>query len=100
MSMRISGGGGADLSRLQALRQQYQAEKKQSVTTPSQPLPDIAQPVREREAAPVSSPARKIPLPYQDIQSVARQTGYVGLTESAIQRAYVMGESLFVDVRA
>jgi hypothetical protein len=35
-----------------------------------------------------------------DVQQVASKTGYVGLTSGAIQRAYLQGEGLFVDISA
>ena len=35
-----------------------------------------------------------------DVQQVAIKTGYVGLTPGAIQRAYLQGEGLFVDLSA
>jgi hypothetical protein len=39
-------------------------------------------------------------LPVADIQAVAQRAGYVGLSERAIQQAYLRGDSLLVDTRA
>ena len=39
-------------------------------------------------------------LPIEEIKSIASQAGYVGLTDSDIQRAYLYGESLMTDYSA
>ena len=39
-------------------------------------------------------------LAVQEIQDIASRAGYVGLSESAIQRAYQTGQSLLTDYRA
>jgi hypothetical protein len=42
-----------------------------------------------------------LPKPFvQDVQRIAQQAGYVGLTETAIKRAMIDGDGLFVDVSA
>ena len=40
------------------------------------------------------------PLPMDELQGIANRTGFVGLTDRAVQRAYTLGESLFVDYKA
>jgi hypothetical protein len=37
---------------------------------------------------------------YQEVQDLASRLGYVGLSEKAIERAMVLGESLLADYRA
>lgn len=55
--------------------------------------------VQNLDEAPLPT-AAKPKLPYADIQNIAARAGYVGLSESAIQRAYVTGQSLLTDHRA
>jgi len=44
--------------------------------------------------------ASKPKIAFGEIQQIAARAGYVGLSESAIQRAYVTGQSLLTDHRA
>ncbi|MDX2085808.1 MAG: hypothetical protein SFZ03_10530 [Candidatus Melainabacteria bacterium] len=48
----------------------------------------------------VNQPNFSLELPYLEIQKIAEQSGFVGLTERDIQRAYLRGDSLLVDTQA
>lgn len=47
---------------------------------------------------PASRP--RVQLPYDDIRNVAARAGYVGVSDRDIQRAYMTGQSLLVNVEA
>jgi hypothetical protein len=69
---------------------------------PPLPAKNASRPV-SRDETPLLAEQAAFQLPasfVQDVQRVANQTGYVGLTPNAIQRAYLQGEGLFVDTSA
>ncbi|MFM7389020.1 MAG: hypothetical protein ACKO34_00140 [Vampirovibrionales bacterium] len=50
-------------------------------------------------AAVVPPTPQRIPLPYQDIKRIAEASGFVGMSDRAIEQAYRQGKSLMVDYR-
>lgn len=118
---RFNAGSGSDLS---SLRQRLQSSMAPTPASPTKatppplpvvdaprvapPLPMAAPPRPERmarsEASPQTAPtpsrnSQRANLPYADIQRVAEASGFVGLNEDAIERAFRQGKSLLVDVR-
>lgn len=109
MSHHITSGG---TDALQMMRAQ-QAFRTRTAKPESQVLPgEMEAPVDEillsgaaEESAPKAVPtAKNQPDPHQDmyreVQDIAGRLGYVGLSETAIHRAMVRGESLLADYRA
>ena len=100
--MRVQSGGGNAIQFLQA-QQAFQARKP--AAQPQQPqfeLPEAAPAQNEPLPANVGAAFDRIPQWRQtvsEVTQIARQAGYVGLSESDIQRAYVNGESLLADYR-
>lgn len=66
---------------------------------PSAPLSSPAEVSLNQEPAAANRTEPHHPLPMDELKNIAGRTGFVGLTDRAVQRAYTMGESLFVDYR-
>jgi hypothetical protein len=59
-----------------------------------------AQALRSRSLpTPPPVPQGRFGLPVGDIQSIAEKAGFVGVDQSAIERAYATRKSLFVDIK-
>jgi hypothetical protein len=62
--------------------------------------PSPTQPPRNRNLSPAQLlPQGRFGLPVGDIQSIAEKAGFVGVDQSAIERAYATRKSLFVDIK-
>jgi hypothetical protein len=105
MTIQGVGTGGASslqfLQAQQAFRPRSAKEEQPNAPEMAPGYPALEEPFVEVSAAKkATSIAPTGPsLPFADIQSVARQAGFVGLSERDIQRAYVLGESLLADYR-
>jgi hypothetical protein len=77
--------------------------RRQSAPSVGNPLPA---PSARGQSAPVApaSTASSLNLPSHinvaEVHDIAQRSGYVGLTDKAIQRAYQYGASLLTDIRA
>jgi hypothetical protein len=68
---------------------------------PPPPPPSPPKGNRPVELADAIIPADLLPTQLiQDVHNVATQSGYVGLSDAAIRRAYAAGNSLFVNTTA
>ncbi len=104
MSHHITSGG---TDALQMLRAQ-QAFRARTAGPASREVDEVLL-SHVAEAASVEAPAEKAtsasrqPDPrqdlYREVQDLAGRLGYVGLSETAIQRAMTLGESLLADYR-
>lgn len=77
-------------------RFQNQAQSQEAfidIPSPTQPLKNRSLP----SAPPL--PQGRFGLPVGDIQSIAEKAGFVGVDQSAIERAYATRKSLFVDIK-
>jgi hypothetical protein len=62
--------------------------------------PSPTQPLKNRSLPPAPPlPQGRFGLPVGDIQSIAEKAGFVGVDQSAIERAYATRKSLFVDIK-
>lgn len=86
-----------NLSALQTLqaRQGFTPRRKQTAATSSENTPNLTQPEPTQL---VNSLRPKLPV--QEIQQVARQLGYLDVSEQVIKKAYLQGQSLLADYRA
>lgn len=78
---------------LQQLQQQQAAPEQAIQQAPYQRQASTAPPPA------ASFAARYNRLNYEDVKQVASKAGFVGLSDSAIQRAYMLQESLLVDTK-
>jgi hypothetical protein len=83
------------------------AETTRTVAAAPTPPRELAEPsprsLREQDDTPLLAEQQAFQLPasfVNDVQRIATKTGYVGLTANAIQRAYLQGDGLFVDISA
>jgi hypothetical protein len=58
----------------------------------------VASPLNETRAS-LPSLQGQYGLPVGDIQSIAKQVGFVGVDQASIERAYAYRKSLFVDIK-
>ncbi len=63
------------------------------------PSPPILKESTPPNAKPTPIPIGRFGLPVNDIQQIAEQAGFIGVDQSAIERAYATRKSLFVDVK-
>lgn len=81
------------------LRAAAQPEAVQDAQPTTQPI--TSRPLAGEPMAAASSPSPQDPWnrTVQEVQAIAQQAGYVGVTEQDIRRAYTLGESLLADYR-
>ncbi len=77
-------------------RFQNQAQSQEAFI--ESPSPAQAPRSRSLPTAPLV-PQGRFGLPVGDIQSIAEKAGFVGVDQSAIERAYATRKSLFVDIK-
>lgn len=102
MSSPVSPSIGNGLSQLQALqaRRAFETGRK-----PQQPQPEAGQ-APAFQAEPGHTPAlsvahqRRLQRMMGEIQQIASQAGFVGLTDADVERAYAFKTSLLVDYNA
>ena len=63
------------------------------------PQPSILKESPPQRSKSVPIPMGRFGLPVNDIQQIAEQAGFIGVDQSAIERAYASRKSLFVDVK-
>lgn len=99
---------------IQSLRAQKAWEARRAAKPVATPEPTVQdtpssivdiQSVKPSSYSPVKSPSPSTNLQEQglnikEIQDIANRSGFVGVTEEAIQRAYTSGSSLLTDYRA
>lgn len=92
--MRVDSGF-SQLSRLQA-QQAFTPTRRQAQEELE--TPEVQAPVIENLKPEVKPNGRMTaPVSVDEIQDIARRAGYLEVSESDIQRAYVFGESLLTD---
>jgi hypothetical protein len=81
-------------------RQSAQPEATPEVNSqPTSPLQRTRPAVSEPLAATPALPQGQWGQTVQEVQSIAKKAGYIGVTEQDIRRAYTLGESLLADYR-
>lgn len=107
MSFSSGGIGGAGSQQAIFASQALRSAQARQALQPRPQAPTLPQTeeafnpaLRQPVAAKPVAVARRIPLPYQEIQSIASQAGFVGLSDNDIERAYLLKQSLLVDTHA
>jgi hypothetical protein len=95
----IGGGGGPNsLAALQAQRAFAKPRQAPALSSPNDELGN-----RSTRQAPITPDAtanhRRPRLAYHEIQAIAQQAGYIGVSDQDIARAYTSNTSLLVDYR-
>jgi hypothetical protein len=81
---------------LQHEAQQALAKQASAPLKPAPPLVQMNQAIATPNPLPLEG---RFGLPLQDIQHVAQASGFIGISQENIERAYLKGQSLLVDYR-